>query len=323
MTNLNDFSNKLKEEILKAKSIAIISHYLPDGDAIGSTLTMYGAVRKLNNAVTALRSDTIPTFLKFLPLIDDLILYDEKSKFDLAIILDCGDEDRLGSKKSIIKNSKTSFLIDHHNNNPLFANYNYVDNKASSTCELVFDIVKLMGVSFCKDMAFSCLTGILTDTNRFMYENSSSSTLLKAAELIDTGLDKDYLIRNLYQKTSKQSFLINKILVENTEFFFDGKFAFSYISNEDLNKVGATRDDLDDKISLIRDIEGVEIAILVEDRFDELKVGLRSKEYVNVSELARRFGGGGHNKASGFYYKSSIIDLKRSYERNRNNLKWK
>lgn len=323
-SNYTEFSNNFKEQIINSKSIGICVHVNPDGDALGSMLSLYGAILQINRNVTCIQSDHIPSYLDFLPGLDKLIPYNSDMEYDLLIILDSSSLDRIGECQSIFSRCKTSVLIDHHVTNDNFADFNFVDENASSTSEIIYKIISSMNLNYNEEMAANSYAGIITDTNRFLYKNSNANTLRVAADLIDCGIDKDDIHFNLFQVNSKASFCLTGEIIKNTEFYYDNQLAICIVDNKMLDFCNAKVEDTEEKINLLRDIEGVEVACLAKQvAKDEFKISLRSKRYVNVADICAEFSGGGHIHAGGFSYSGSSDSLKIDLMKRFDDIEWK
>lgn len=318
-----EFTKQLKDLVIKSKSIGICVHINPDGDALGSMLGLYGALKQLNDNVICIKSDDTPKYLSFLPGIGKIVPYSENMEFDLLITLDSSSADRIGTCQSILKDCKYSINIDHHISNENFADLNFVVSDASSTSEIVYNIIKELPIDISKEMASSIYVGILTDTNRFLYKNASASTLYNTAELINIGIDKDYIHYMLYQVNTKTSFCLTGEIIKNTKFYHNEKLAICVVDSGMLDCCGANLEDTEDKINMLRDIECVEVACLIKEESNKnYKVSLRSKRVVDVSKICESFNGGGHVHAGGFSYIGDVDSLIKDLLEVFNGIKW-
>lgn len=310
MNNNMNF-NPMIEAINDAKSIYVVSHVQPDGDNIGSLLALGLALKKIGKKVFFLKTDNIPKDFLFLPNIDLIEDYDGK-EIDLLIALDSSDEERLGSNIELLSKAKKVANIDHHLSNTNYGDINIVDSKAAATCEIVFKLIRKLEIDIDKDIATCLYTGISTDTGSFMYENANEETHLIAAELLKVGIDKQEININIWQN---KSLLKTKLFIktlETLETYFDDKVAIVEVTRDNLRSVGASMEDSEGIVSFIRDIDTVEVAIMLKEfEEDEIKVSMRSKRYVDVSDVCSKFGGGGHQKASGCTIKSDLDKVKK------------
>lgn len=286
--------------IKDSKKIYLCSHVQPDGDNIGSLLGLGIALKKLNKEVHIVKVDDIPKKYEFLPNIDLIKKVSTEEMVDLFIALDSSDLERLGVGKKIALRSNSILNIDHHITNENFGDINIVISDASSTGEVVYSIIKELGVTIDKNIATCLYVAISTDTGSFMYDSTTSNTHLIAADLLNKGIDLNYIITNLYQNRSMEK---TKLFIEslNTlEFHLDGKVAIIKITRKMLEDCNATMEETEGIVSFIRDIEGVEVAsILKEFDDEETKISVRSKKHIDVSEICLKLNGGGHKRAAG------------------------
>lgn len=289
-----------KTKILESNKICIASHVQADGDNIGSILALGLALRKINKEVYMVKTDSIPSDFMFLPGAQDIKDLDDYNDIDLFIALDSADVDRLGENKELIQKSDFVINIDHHISNTNFGDINIVDSDSGSTAELIFKMIKILNIKIDRDIGTCIYTGISTDTGNFMYDNTSSETHLIAAELLEIGIDKKSINLNIYQSKSMEKTKLFIKTLESLETYFDNKLAIVQVTDEMLLETGTKMEDTEGIISFIRDIEFVELAIMLKEfEKDQIKVSMRSKEYVDVSELCSKFNGGGHVRAAG------------------------
>lgn len=315
---LDNIKNIIKA-IIEGNNFIVTSHYSPDGDNIGSTLSMYYALNKLKKNVLYVLDDSIPRNLEF--LVDGInILKSEEVNVNLSdytlISLDCGDFNRICVDEKIKTGVKQLICIDHHASNDSFGDLNYINPKESSTCELVYNLLKEMSESIdnqiIDESIATCLyTGLLTDTGNFSYSNTNPSSYLMAYDLVNLGAKKDNIIQKLFQSNP---FNYYKLLGEALETLdiVDGKVASMILTIDMLDRNQISFNDADGVTSYTRDIDGVEVGILFKEKAPgEIKVSFRSKNYVNVSDIAQSFGGGGHVRASGCTIKDSMENAKK------------
>lgn len=295
----------------------VTSHISPDGDNIGSTLSMYYALNKLGKNVYYVLDDNPPQNLKFLVQDINILKSEEVNLNDYNIIaLDCGDKNRICVSKELIDNAKSIICIDHHASNDYYGDFNYIDTEASSTCELVYNLLveyeKVENGNIIDENIATCLyTGLVTDTGNFVYSNTHPSSFEMAKELLLKGAKKDTIIQKVFQSNPYNYY---KLLGEalNTLDIVDGKIASIMINKDMLKRNVISFNDVDGITPYTRDIEGVEVGILLKEKKEnEVKVSLRSKSYIDVSKIAQSFGGGGHIRAAGCTIYSSIEDAKK------------
>ena len=289
--------DNIKDEILNSKNIVILTHEVPDGDAIGSSLALYLGLKQLGKDADVIIPKHSKTY-DFLPCINELKEEGSYNNYDLAIALDCGDLKRLNGWSKYFEEANCRIEIDHHEVNTMFADHNYVNPSAPACCQILITVLKYLGVEITRDIGTCLLTGIITDTGGFQYQNVKPETFEFAAELLSMGVN----VSNIYEKTlriiSKEKFELKKIAMSRIELFENDRIAFTYITREDEEKTKS--DDHDGMVDIGRNIEGVEISIFLRETDENVyKISLRSKEYVNVSDICLLFNGGGHKRAAG------------------------
>lgn len=310
----NDFQTELSNlqiAIDSAKSIAIASHLSPDGDNLGSINAMYGMLTNLEKDTTFILNDEVPQSFKFLPFIDEFKSPDEikEKSFDLFIALDCGDMNRLGDQvKKIFVSSKNSVNIDHHNTNDFFADINIVDVEATATCEVLFDVFKNLKLYLDKKIATSLYTGISTDTGSFKYDSVRPKTFEIAAELLKFKINFNEINTCIYQTRSKEKTDLLVRSLNSIKYFNDDKIALVKVTIDDLKKTGAKKMDSDGIVEFVRDIEGVEVAVLLKEKENAVRLSMRSKSFINCSKVASKFNGGGHIRAAGGTFHHNDLD---------------
>lgn len=290
--------DKFKDLIDEAKAIAISAHINPDGDALGASLSLRKSLEKYGKDADVIKISEIDDYLKFLPELEN---YKENNKkeYDLFIIVDCSEIDRIDKAIDICKNSKKTLVIDHHKGGSIDTNLNIIKDDSPSSCELVYEIIKRLDLPIDKDIATLLYTGLVTDTGRFLYSNIGKTTFFTAADLVELGADYEYIYKNLYQNKE-----ISKLRFENyilSKVKFNKPYALVGVTKKMCEDYGMEMGDSESVVNLLRDLKGIEASCLIKE-FDnnEYKVSLRSKNYLDVSEIARNNGGGGHIKAAGF-----------------------
>lgn len=284
--------------IKKSKNIVIVTHENPDGDAVGSSLAMYHALKGLKKNVDII----IPEYAKCfneLPGIDEVIKESDKV-YDLAISLDAATDKLLNVWVKYFREADQRIVIDHHSTNTMFGDINYVDLSAPACAQVVYMLIKHYRWKITPEIGTCIMAGIITDTGGFQYSGVSKDTFNIAAELLDVGVNISKVYKKVFDTKTRSSFELRRIAIDRMEFLEDGKIAFTYITNEDERKVNAGVGDYEGIVSEGRSIEGVEVSIFLHELKDgEFKISLRSNSYVNVSDVCIMFGGGGHIRAAG------------------------
>ena len=285
-------------EIEHAEKIVIMAHETPDGDAIGSMLSMYLALKKMGKEADVIVKEFPRTFA-FLPGANKVKTSSDIEKYDLAISLDCTDLKRLVGREYFEKAKKT-IVIDHHSTNTMFGDLNFVNPVSPACCEILAGMFEYFDIEIDAEIGSCILTGIITDTGGFKYSSVTSETFEFTAELLRKGVNVSDIYQRVLETRTKSNFELLRRATNRLELLEDGKVAFTYINKKDEEEVNAEPGDHEGIVEKGRDIEGVEVSVFLRQRDDKtFKVSLRSNDYVNVSDVAIVFGGGGHVKAAG------------------------
>jgi phosphoesterase RecJ-like protein len=307
----------IKEEILKSKRIGLSFHTSPDGDAIGSTLALLNALRYLGKDSYIISRDVISDNLSFLSLSNEVDgnLTEPKLNTDLVIVLDCGNVDRISADLSNYAGKIIN--IDHHISNENYGAINYIDISAASTCEIVYLLVKELGIKF-EDktdvelaIGKAVYTGIVTDTGSFRHSNVTSRTHEISAKLIELGIDNSKIHSSLFDNKPFNKVKLMGSVLSDIELVLNNKVAVLQIPQGMLENFNLVNTDTSDIISVGLGIKGVEVSMLLKEVKDGVKGSLRSKNDVDVRKVAEVYGGGGHIKAAGVMLKDmNIIEAK-------------
>ena len=301
--------DNIKEEIQKAEDVVILTHENPDGDAIGSALAMYLTLRKMGKQVDVIIPEFPKTF-EFLPGAEEIKKEGKEEIYDLAICLDVTGISRLNGYSKYFEDAKVKIQIDHHQVNEMFADYNFVNPVSPACAQNLIFIIDQLGVEIDKEIGTCLLTGIITDTGGFKYEGVSAETFEFTSWLLAKGVNVSEVYKKVMQMKTRANFELRKLVMDRMEFLHDNKIAFTYMTLEDEKKVGAMPGDNEGLVEIGRDIEGVEVSILMREKANGYKASLRSNEYVNVSDVCVTFGGGGHKKAAGCNMYGSLEQIK-------------
>ena len=231
--------DNIKEEIEKAKTVVILTHESPDGDAIGSSLAMYQALKQLGKDVDVVIPEHPRTF-DFLPCANEIKKAGrEDIQYDLGIALDCTDTNRLEGFEPWYDTAKTKISIDHHGTNAMFADCNYVDPVAPACAQILIVVLTSIGININKDIGTCILAGIITDTGGFKYEGVTTETFEFTANLLRLGVNVSEVYKKVLQVKTIANFELTKLAVNRMEFFENGKIAFTYITKMDEENVNA------------------------------------------------------------------------------------
>jgi len=298
---------KINDIIGDAKTIGIAGHVRPDGDCMGSCMSLYNYLKK-NRPDLDVRVFLDKKF-NIIENTDQIITtgYDG-TKCDLFISLDTASLDRLGLNLPFYENAKRTACIDHHASNDGYADYNYILPKASSASEVLYDLLDEDLID--KSIAEPMYMGIAHDSGVFRFQSTTPKTMRIAANMIEKGVNVNMILEEtFFRKTYNQMMVTAKIQSEAV-LALDGKCIYGYCTSEMMEEYGVTTKDLDAVVASIRNVDGVEVAMfLYQLSEDSYKVSLRSKNYVDVSKIAVENGGGGHVRAAGAEIHGELNDI--------------
>jgi phosphoesterase RecJ-like protein len=298
-----------RDEVLIAlrqgERFVLVTHENPDGDALGSLVAMQGVMRALGkDSVMFIARDEFPlpyeyAFFQFDGLVSDV-------PADVAertiVFLDCGNFDR----NAIEVGDAPILNLDHHHDNTQFGTVNHVVPEASCTAEIVWDLLRALHVPITEQIAEALYVGLVTDTGRFMYENTGPAAHVMAADLIEAGVDVHEIYRRLYEGVPEPKLALLTRALSRAQRFDGGRLMFARLTREDFAETGAEESYTEGIIDHLRAVEGTKVAALAREltgdvRSGASKVSLRSTDgAVDVSLVARSQGGGGHRQAAGF-----------------------
>ncbi len=298
------------------KKIIILPHILPDGDTLGSSIALKKALCLLNMDVSIILDDEIPSNLKFLAEHNNIMstrsFVNLNINPDLIITTDTSDIERLGDRGKLLDLSEEILNIDHHRTNTYYGKYNIVDPDASSCGEIVYKVIKELNIEIKKDIAESLYVSLSTDTGSFKYSNTSPETLRIAADLLESGVDITRIVTELYQNKPVNKIRLLSDSLSSLEVFYDGKLSIISVPIQMFERNNTHPSESDGIIEYGRDIDGVEVSILLKELSpNEIKVGFRAKYDFDVSLIAMEFNGGGHKKASGCTIFDTIENAKK------------
>ncbi len=285
------------DAILRSNNVLVCGHIRPDGDCIGSALAMRRICEKLGKNADAVCDAEKPHSFSFLPDYD-YFCAPRFEKYDLFIAVDCAVDKRLGEYFKQMTDAKTVIDIDHHPTNDGYGDINYINERASSTCEIIYSL-------FCDtdlldaESATMLYTGLSTDTGHFMHSNTTDAVFKTAFGLCRLGVNVGNINHALYCNNSFERMKLTARSISGIELYSNGKIALMTIMRSDLEECGCKSEDTEGLIDNAKSISGVEIAICIcEQPGGMFRTSLRSVS-ADVSAVAGVFGGGGHKLASG------------------------
>jgi bifunctional oligoribonuclease and PAP phosphatase NrnA len=294
-------------EIRNGERFLLTTHEGPDGDALGSLLGMHYLLAQLGKdsvMFLAAKEFPLPIEYRFMPL-EEVFHEPPADMADrIVVFLDCGNIERM--PVDFLQNDGSRVLnVDHHHDNTRFGDVNLVDTDASCTAEIVYELAQLLGAEITPEMASALYVGLITDTGKFMYENTNAQTHRMAAALVDAGVDVNDIYRRLYEHVPLEKLRLVARALEAIERHCDGTLVVTYISQQDYEATGASEEMTEGIIDHLRSVEGAKVAVVIRHLGSRgraaRKVSLRSSDDgVDVSAIARKHGGGGHLRAAGF-----------------------
>jgi len=296
-----------KNLILNTSEFILTCHERPDADAVSSMVAMNYLLQQLGKNVICALPDEIPEVLKFIDYNNSLKYSDNYTKnisglSDYTLlVLDTNDPKNTGIiEKSIMERVKQVIFIDHHSTREITSKNNIIIENASSTCEIIYFLFKLMKVRIPVEIGDALYSGIIFDTGSFHYPKTSSKTFKIAAELVQQGTEPNRIYRMLFERNTVSSLRIHSKAMQTLE-ILEEKFAFMYIDNAMIKSSGASEEETERLINIPLLSLDIVASIIFKERSDGVKkVSLRSKGNIDVAKFAMKYNGGGHKNASGF-----------------------
>jgi phosphoesterase RecJ-like protein len=312
-----DFYNAI-EYLHISEKIVITTHVNPDGDAVGSSMALYYALKDMGKSVNIIVNDSeCPEMYKFLPKtqkikryqadIHNPILYSA----DVIIVVDLSNLSRIKNMEEVVRQSPVKkILIDHHVNSDNFANYNLSDSSAIATGELVFAMLEQANIKITKEIADALYCAIYTDSGGFRFSNTSPRTHKITASLLKYGAIPNILYENIYNTNSLAKMQLQGLAMAAMEQYLNGQLTFICVRKEMFKQTNTTNEDTENLSQVPLSVKGTKVGILIieYDENIELRVSLRSKGNINILSIALKFGGGGHINASGCRLQNMSVD---------------
>ena len=296
---MNNQLTEIVDFLQENNDYSLVAHGGPDGDSLGSIVALGSALKKLGKRVRMYSSDPIPKQFEFLDFMNEIHIGIPHKTEDVLIVLDCSDEKRLRSQNIDNKKFKHVINIDHHPANTMFGNLNYCEDDKIANCELVYYLLQELPIELDTKIAEALYLGIITDSGFFGFDNTSASTHNIVAKLLALGVSPNKFKTNLEKKPLSHLKILGQIF-SNIEQSKDGKVSYLLLRKKDLLSYGIEYfSELDDIIDYLRNISGTELAIFIKEE-EGFKFSLRSNSSLDVGDLCRQLGGGGHSKAAGF-----------------------
>ena len=279
--------------------ILFIAHISPDGDTLGSCLALYQIACQMNKHAQVVCEERVPAIYRFLPEADRVLLPRDARQAEAVMCVDCADIARAGICATFFHTAAATFNIDHHDTNQAYADGNFI-RMSAATGELVYQLLLELQLDLTESIASCIFTAISTDTGNFAYSNTTSDTFRIAASLTDAGIDVSYLNRCLFRTIPFRKIKLLGRALANLMLYHNGRLGMATLTQADMIDCGASGEDAEGIIDSIRDIDTVEIALLIrESPDDRIRVSMRGKSIANVGDIALALGGGGHRFSAG------------------------
>ena len=319
--NLTQFLQKYEKFILTA-------HETPDGDAIGSECAMYFALKQMGKQVLLYNSDPAAQKYSYLQCAPFITHLKEKSQLPqdineyVLLILDTNDIHNIGVvSELILPQVKDYFIVDHHESDDNVIEVNHIEESASSTCEILFELFDSLGLEFTLPMAEAIFTGIVYDTGSFIYPKTSPRTFMIAHILTKIGVNPNHIYQCIYESNSVSALRLQSKVLSTLELFYEQHVAAQTMTKEMIAECGAMYEEADTLINIPLKSESIRVSLFFkENEAGILRCSLRSKGNINVAEIAQSYGGGGHKTAAGFKsiwpletIKQKVLDKLSSY----------
>lgn len=285
---------KAAELLLEQDEIVILCHRYPDGDTIGSAFGLCMALRDLGKKANVLCGDIIPR--KYSYIFEHLEPMDIRERYIVSV--DVADSNLLGVLEGDYAD-RIDLCIDHHGSNRLRAKNSYVDDQAAATGEIIFRLLSYLGAQLTKSIAIALYTALSTDTGCFRYSNVTPRTHMIASKLMETGIDAHSVNLVMFETKTMARFGIESEMMAGIDFRYDGRLAIITLTNEMIERHGVNEGDIDGLSAMARNIEGVDLGIMIREIAGGYKISARSSKAVNACEFCKLMGGGGHPAAAG------------------------
>jgi bifunctional oligoribonuclease and PAP phosphatase NrnA len=313
---MNASFSEIAESIESADKILVASHVRPDGDALGSTIAFALWLHSLGKTVTAWNEDGVTQKYRYLPQHELVSEPDAVPRpFDVIVALDNSVKSRLGTVLDGVSSVRTLINIDHHISNEGYGDLNYIDPTSPATGQIIYEFFKAMELPLSLDIAVNLFAAISTDTGSFQYPGTDSRTFEAAAALVAAGVDVGTLSRKMYDSQPRRRLDLLRHALNQARFSCDGHLASFSLSLAAVDQLGVLPEDNEGVIDHLRSVEGVVAAVFFEELPEgRVRVSARSKDpRVDVCEICKLFGGGGHPLAAGARVRGTIAEVEEKF----------
>ena len=309
---------KILDRLRPTAQLVVAAHQNPEGDALGSTLALALWLQSAGKDARAYNVDPVPSFLRFLPGADTMTRrVEDLGEPSLIVVVDCGDLQRTGPAFAQFAQGREIIVLDHHDTNDNFGALNLVRPEASSTSEIVYDLVTAEGRPLLPEVAWNLYTGILMDTGSFRFPNTTPNALRIASELVRAGADPARVAREVFDTQPQGKLKLLARVLSTLEFDAPGRVAEMVLTQAMFAETGTTAEDAEGFINYTASVEGVKVAVLYRQQGrDKWKVSFRGRvpndgsPGINVARIAEELGGGGHRLAAGTTLLGSLEEVR-------------
>lgn len=314
--------DQIIQQLANSRRVLLASHLNPDGDAIGSLIAMGLALEKGGKDITMYNQSPIPAVYRFLPAVDRISadMGGLSGDYDTAVILDCGDLQRIGTHTERVGRIPVVINIDHHVTNTRFGHLHHVDAQACATAEIVYRLIMAMGMPVNLEMATAIYTAIFTDTGSFRFSSTNQMAFAICEEMVGLGVDPYKVAQNVYGTYSLGRIKLLNLALDSIEIAAGGRLSIMTLSQDMLKETHTQPEDADGLINYAKRIRNVRLAALIHEQKTNgngaktekprCHVSLRSDGTIDVATIAAQFGGGGHPSAAGFNIEATTTAAK-------------
>ena len=291
-------------------NIIILTHFHPDGDTLGSALALLRALRKMGKKVNFLNND--PVHRKYAYLWKGLQKQDFEEQFIMAV--DIATEELLGDTLKEKYAGKIELAIDHHPSNTMYAKQTCLEGDSAAAAEIIYYVIKELGVEIDADMASCIYTGVSTDTGCFKFRNTTARSFYIAGIMKELGADTETINEVMFEIKTRGELELERIMLEGMDYYFDDKLAIAVITQKMYAQTGTSEDECEYIASIPRQVAGVYVGITIRERTNgTYKASVRTKPPLDASKICRAFGGGGHMNAAGCRFEGTLEEFKEKF----------
>jgi phosphoesterase RecJ-like protein len=301
--------------IAASSRIMVTTHRSPDGDGLGAALALARGIRSLGKDSFVYNADPFPKQLRFFPLQELLVADLPAQPVDAVVMCDCAEPERVHPELTERVQAEHWIVLDHHATERLFGTLHHNDEAAPATCEIVLALLKELGAAVTHEMAVCLYAGLAVDTGTFRFSNATARAFRAATELVSAGVDASRVAHYLFEEQPVAKLKLTARALDTLEISLDGRLATLTVDEAMLQSCGAGRQDMDGLVNFPRALAGCAVAALLFAEGESTRISLRtSLNEVDVEQVARRFGGGGHQHASGCSIEAPVKSAKAQLE---------